>query len=385
MAEPLTLQALINAYPPSLDHQPLSMQKRKVCQHIQACRTPVMGGLKLRCDHCGHDAAQYHACRDRHCPQCQFRQQTQWCDRQRAQVLPVTYHHVVFTLPHELNGWVEVHPEVIYRSLFHSVWATLKAFGEDPRRLNGQLGMTAVLHTWGQNLMRHVHLHCLIPGGALTQQNHWNPAKSTYLFPVKALSRVFRGKMVSALRQAQQKQELDRIRHPHEIDQTLDTLMEKDWVVYSRHCLTQTRGVIDYLGRYTHRIALTNSRLLGMRQNKVILRYKDYRDQRTKQLRIAPEELIRRFLLHVLPKGLMRIRHYGFLANCCREKRLSVIRKALEKTDESTTRDQDEKGAREKAHEPPELVSPPKPMPCPECKTGVMRVIGELQAVPDHR
>lgn len=375
MAESVTLQSLLNAYPPSLDHQPLSLQKRKVCAHIRACRTPVMGGLKLQCDHCGYAAEQYHSCRDRHCPQCQFRQQAQWCEKQQANVLPVTYYHVVFTLPHELNGWVDLHPKVIYRLLFHCVWATLKAFGKDPKRLNGQLGMTAVLHTWGQNLSRHVHLHCLIPGGALGSENQWNPAKSHYLFPVKALSNVFRGKMVSALREARQKGALKRIRHRDEIDQTLDTLMRKDWIVYSRHCLTKTQSVIDYLGRYTHRIALSNSRLLGLDKGKVQLRYKDYRDNKTKVMPLDPEELVRRFLLHVLPKGLMRIRHYGFLANCCREKRLSMIHKAITKSE--TTETTGDKDATD-LDEQPVTGKAAEAMPCPQCRTGRLQMIGEL-------
>jgi len=329
-----------------------------------------MGGLQLQCDHCGHTTEQYHSCRDRHCPQCQFRQQTQWCDRQQAQVLPVTYYHVVFTLPHELNGWVDLHPKVIYQLLFHSAWGTLKTFGEDPGRLNGQIGMTAVLHTWGQNLFRHVHLHCLIPGGALGSENQWNPAKNTYLFPVKALSRVFRGKMVSALRVARKKGELKRITHRNEIDKTLDTLMDKDWVVYSRHCLTTTHSVIDYLGRYSHRIALNNARLSGLYQGKVRLRYKDYRDHQTKFMILAPEELIRRFLLHVLPQSFMRIRHYGFLANCCREKCLGVIRQAIKKMTEAS--------AKSNENVLPTTLSPIKPIPCPKCKTGILQVTGEL-------
>jgi len=370
MTESITLQSLIKAYPPSLGQQPLSLQKTKVCAHIQACRTPIMGGLTLHCDHCDYATEQYHACRDRHCPQCQFRQREQWCEKQQENVLPVTYYHDVFTLPHTLNGWVELHPEVIYRLLFHSVWDTLNSFGLDPKRLNGQLGMIAVLHTWGQNLSRHVHLHCLIPGGALDKQNHWKGAKSHYLFPVRALSKVFKGKMVSALRAAHAAGELHRITRPGEIDQILDTLMAKDWVVYSRHCLTQAHSVIDYLGRYSHRIALSNSRLLGLEQGEVKLRYKDYRDNQTKVMKLGPEELIRRFLMHVLPKGLMRIRHYGFLANCCREKKLSVIRKALGKA---------EPEAQDPKKEQPQTSTPTKAFPCPQCKTGQLQVTGELR------
>ena len=309
MTEPLTLQALLNAYPPNLAGQPLSRQKRRVCAHLQACRTPRLGGLQLHCNHCGHTQLLYHACRDRHCPQCQYRQREAWCAHQREQVLPVTYHHLVFTLPHELNGWVQLHPDVIYRLLFHATWQTLAAFGHNPKRLGGKLGAILMLHTWGQNLSQHVHLHVIIPGGALTANGDWVAAKGRYLSPVKALSRLFRGKRVSALRQAAQAGELARVTRPGEIDQTLDTLMAKAWVVYSRACLTHTETVIDYLGRYSHRIALSNTRLLGIEAGKVLLRYKDYRAGRTQVMRMRPEELIRRFLLHILPKGFAAPSH----------------------------------------------------------------------------
>lgn len=180
--------------------QRLSPRQWQVCSHIQTCRTAALGGLQLHCNHCDYELPQYHACRDRHCPRCQQRASRRWCEQQQAAVLPVTYYHLVFTLPHVLNPWVQLHPQVIYSLLFQSVWATLKAFSADSKRLGGELGMTGVLHTWGQNLSQHVHLHCLIPGGALSAQGQWRSAKSSYLFPVRALSRVFRGKMVSALR-----------------------------------------------------------------------------------------------------------------------------------------------------------------------------------------
>ncbi len=373
MIEAVTMQSLMVAYPPPLElQQPLSLEKRKVCEHIQACRTPIMGGLQLQCDQCGHTPLLYHACRDRHCPQCQFRQQQHWCERQQAAVLPVTYYHLVFTLPHELNAWAQLHPEVIYRLLFHGVCSTLKDFGEDPKHLGGELGITAVLHTWGQNLSQHVHLHCLIPGGALSEDGRWQSAKGNYLFPVRALSRRFRGKMVSALRAAYGRGELKRVRRPGEVDEVLDTLMEKDWVVYSKSCLTHTKTVIDYLGRYSHRIALSDARLLGMEGGRVLLRYQDYRDGKTKVMGLEPEELIRRFLLHVLPKGLMRIRHYGFLANCCRRDKLKRIRAVLELDNESLD---------EHPHEEDRAPTSPAAFegyPCPKCKTGMLRVIGEL-------
>ncbi len=206
----------------------LSPRQTQVCAHLDTCRTEALGGLLWHCDHCEYEQSLYLACRDRHCPKCQWRATADWCDKQRQAVLPVTYYHVVFTLPHTLNAWIACHPEVIYSLLFQAVWATLKAFGADPKRLSGELGMTAVLHTWGQQLWRHVHLHCLIPGGALGEDGQWHASRSTYLFPDRALARHFRGRMVSGLRAAYQSGELHRITDPTEIDTCLDRLMETD-------------------------------------------------------------------------------------------------------------------------------------------------------------
>tara|TARA_R110002124_G_scaffold272574_1_gene441772 strand:+ start:1183 stop:2322 length:1140 start_codon:yes stop_codon:yes gene_type:complete len=310
--------------------QRLDMQRQRVCRHLMQCRTAAMGGRQLHCNACDHEQVQYFSCRDRHCPQCQGRAIQQWAERQRGDVLPVPYHHLVFTLPHQLNGWVQLHPELIYRLLFQCVWGTLEHFGRDPKRLNGQLGMTAVLHTWGQALDQHVHLHCLVPAGALGQGEHWHAARSNYLFPVRALSRRYRGLMVSALRQAASAQQLYRVTRPGEIDQILDCLMATDWVVYSKHCLQHTSSVIDYLARYTRRIAISNARVQKIDETSVTLSYKDYRQgARQRQMILSGEEFVRRFLLHVLPKGLMRVRHYGFLANRCRQVRLRQIRRAL--------------------------------------------------------
>jgi hypothetical protein len=276
----------------------------------------------------------------------------------------------VFTLPDVLNGWVEVHPEVVYALLFETVWATLSAFGADPKRLDGQLGMTAMLHTWGQTLVRHVHLHCLVPGGALGADGVWHPAKSTYRFPVRALSRRFRGGFVSRLRRAVADGRLPRLTDHAEVDRVLNALMATDWVVYSKPCLARPETVVDYLGRYSHRIALSDRRLLDFDGQSVELSYQDYRDgDRRKVMTLTGEELLRRFLLHVLPKGFMRVRHFGFLANRCRASRLAAIRTAL-------------------AAPAPALAEPPPPAapfdgyPCPQCRTGRLRVIAHLTPPP---
>jgi len=360
--EAINLQGILARF--LVREQPLSPRQWQVCSHIQACRTAALGGLKRHCDHCDYEVPQYHACRDRHCPQCQWRASRRWCEQQQAAVLPVTYYHLVFTLPHTLNRWVQLHPAVIYGLLFRCVWATLKRFATNARRLGGELGMTAVLHTWGQNLSQHVHLHCLIPGGALNPDGQWKPARGHYLFPVRALSRVFRGKLVSALRAAAQHGELHRITRPGDIDNTLEVLMQTEWVVYSKPCVAHTESVVAYLARYSHRIAISDQRILGTEGNQVVFRYKDYRDHDTqKVMRLSGTEFIRRFLLHVLPKGLMRLRHYGFLANCCRAKKLARIRGALAQDCASSP-------VTENA-----TATVCDGYPCPKCHQGTMRVL----------
>lgn len=360
MAEPATLQQILKRFLPTTN---IDVHRLKVCQQLQACRTEALGGIKLQCNHCGHEVMRYHSCRNRHCPQCQGRATAQWAEQQQANILPVSYFHLVFTLPDTLNGWIALHPEAIYRLLFRAVWSTLKGFGEDPKRLDGQLGMSAILHTWGQNLSRHVHLHCLVPGGALTPQGAWHHSKSNYLFPVKALSRHYRGRMVSLLREAYDNGELSRISGEAEVEQQLSTLMDKSWVVYSKATLNHTNTIVSYLARYTHRIAISNQRILNVHDGQVTLCYKAYQENgKNRTLTLSGEEFLRRYLMHIIGKGFMRIRHYGFLANCCRKKRLSVIRQQLQQPAEET----------KKATDSPESI------PCPICKTGSMVVIAEL-------
>lgn len=250
------------------------------------CHTPAKGGIQYRCDRCNVQVPLYHGCRNRHCPQCQGRATRRWSERQQQDVLPVPYCHLVFTLPHDLNSWVQLHPEVIYQLLFRAAWQTLKTFAADPKRLGGQLGMTAVMHTWGQNLGQHVHLHCLIPGGVLTESDAWHGAKSSYLFPVRALSRHFRGGMVSALRESANTGKLNRITRADEIETMLDQLMQKAWNVYSKPCLNHIQSVVGYLARYSHRIAISDQRIIGIEKGNVHFRYTDYRDNKPKVMQL---------------------------------------------------------------------------------------------------
>lgn len=365
----LTLQGILKKHLQSYkQNHPLDPRRLAVCGHINDCRTAALGGLQLQCDHCDDQPVHYFSCRDRHCPQCQQHASVQWSEKQQQNLLPVTYFHLVFTLPDSINAWAQLHPEIIYRLLFIAVWETLKAFGQDPKRLNGQLGATLILHTWGQNLSQHLHLHCLVPGGAMTAAGEWNPAKGNYLFPVRALSHKFRGNLVSQLRKAHQNGELTLITHQGEPSKTLDKLMEKPWVVYSRPGLSNPESVLDYLARYTHRTAINNSRLLADEEDQICFRYKDYRDNNKQKVMTLPiEEFIRRFLLHVLPKGLKRIRHYGFLSNASRKKKLAIIRTALAAPQPEP----------EKKEEAPSLFDG---YLCPKCKIGMLHIIAELPA-----
>lgn len=356
MHEAANVQRLLQQHFTAYSHShKLDGQRLKVCRHLLSCHTPALGGVQYQCDHCKGQVPRYHSCRDRHCPQCQQRASRRWSERQQQSVLPVTYYHLVFTLPHELNGWVQLHPEVIYALLFKVAWQTLKTFAADPKRLGGRLGMTAVLHTWGQNLSQHVHLHCLIPGGALTINNEWHAAKSTYLFPVRALSRHFRGNMVSALRDAADADKLSRVIRVSEVDKVLNQLMQKDWVVFSKPCINHTETIVNYLARYSHRIAISDQRLIRMDKDGVCFRYKDYRKNQYRTLTLSCEEFIRRFMMHVLPKGLMRLRHYGLLANRCRQASLETIRRNLTCT--------------AKVEEALETCDATR-LPCPKCQQG---------------
>jgi len=349
----------------------MNLRQLQVSSHIGVCRTEALGGLQMQCDQCDVRLPHYHSCRDRHCPKCQQQASEKWRETQLDAVLPVTDYHVVFTLPHLLNPWMQLHPEVIVRVLFQVVWETLKAFGQDPKRLGGDIGMTAVLHTWGQTLTQHVHLHCLIPGGALTQKDDWHPAKSNYLFPVRALSRHFRGRMVSALRKAAQQGDLSRIKRDGDVDSVLNQLMATHWVVYSKACLNRTQTVVNYLAQYTHRIAISDWRILGIEGDHVHFRYKDYQDEsRKKVMSLSATEFIRRFLLHVLPHGLMRIRHYGFLANRCRKSKLETIRARLNYKTRVDKKETLSKTSKAISSTPGE-----KSEQCPKCHQGHLQVI----------
>ncbi|MGH2404142.1 MAG: IS91 family transposase [bacterium] len=315
----------------------LSRAPRRALHAIETCRTAALGGHRDTCDSCGAVQISYNSCRNRHCPQCQTLAKERWLDARRAELLPVEYFHLVFTLPHTLHPLAQGNPRVIYTLLFHAVADTLTTFARDPRPLGGDLGGTAILHTWGQNLSQHLHLHCVVTGGALAPDGaRWISAPPGFLFPVRALAIVFRAKYLDALRRAFAKGALvfagsvASLAEPAAFAAWLEQLRQPAWVVYAKRPFAGPLQVLEYLGRYTHRVALSNNRLLSCDDGIVRFRWKDYADgDRVKVMTLDAAEFLRRVLLHVVPDGFVRIRHFGFLANRTRQTRLARCRELL--------------------------------------------------------
>lgn len=375
---------IIKQFLPELKRQnKLSPQQASTCQNILNCHTAKLGGLDYQCDHCHQHTPYYHSCRHRHCPQCGQKASEHWVAKRQQDTLPLIYYHMVFTLPHELNAWVQLHPEVIYRDLFKSVWATLNEYSQNNKLLQGQLAMVCVLHSWGQNLKLHNHLHCLIPGGVLNGKEY-TACKRKYLYPHKALAKLYRGKMVSALRAAYKKGELHRITQPKQIDDVLNRVMKKDWVIHTKPHIKTPETVVKYLGRYTFRSAISLSRIRSVNNDTVRFDWLDYRDNQHKELTLNGVDFLQRFLSHVLPKGFMRIRHYGYLANCVRVKNLVKIRDSLRvKTDISAVnvRDKTKVGYNENLRSGAIEVQ----APCQKCKKGRLKLVGEILSEKQRR
>lgn len=309
----------------------LTSEQYKVMHAIQNCRTSVLGGHIEQCAQCGESRPSYNSCRNRHCPKCGSLAAARWLEKREAELLPVRYFHLVFTLPHELNVLIQYNKRTLYNVLFKIVWQTLNTLGQDQKRLGGQMAMLAILHTWGQNLSLHNHLHCIVPGGALKKNGQWKNSKK-YLFPVQVLSVLFRGLYVSALREAYQNHQLNLppSQNASTFDALLTELMNKAWVVYAKAPFASPHHVLNYLGRYTHKTAISNHRILSCDEQSVTFKWRDYRDgNQEKIMRLKPDEFIRRFLSHILPSGFMRIRSFGFLGNACKKKSLAQIQSSL--------------------------------------------------------
>jgi hypothetical protein len=319
----------------------LTVAQRKALRDLAACRTAALGGHVERCADCGHERIAYNSCRNRHCPKCQALARARWLDQQAGHLLPVEYHHVVFTLPAALGDLARANPVVVYDVLMRSAAATLREVAANPKRLGASVGVLMVLHTWGQNLHHHPHVHCVVTGGGLScdptgkvdASPRWVACRPGFFVPVRVLSRVFRGKFLAGLAAAFDQGKLHLPAGLHKLAEPgcraawWQTLYAHDWVVYSKRPFGGPAQVLKYLARYTHRVAISNSRLVDLSDGRVTFRYKDYADdRRQKTMTLSADEFLRRFVQHVLSKGFVKIRHYGLLANAQRQARLAVCR-----------------------------------------------------------
>jgi hypothetical protein len=369
----------LSCYPGSPAH-------RRILDQLSGCRTAAMGGHLRRCRQCAHELIAYNSCRNRHCPKCQRQKQADWLDKQSENLLNVPYFHVVFTLPQSLSRLALQNKRLLYGMLFHSASQALLRTAADPKHLGARVGFTTILHTWGQTLMHHPHVHCLVPAGGLSPcGQNWIHARTGFLVPVRVLSRLFRGCFLAGLCSARKRGELRLtgrlacLNDPVHWGTFVGKLRQSDWVVYAKPAFGSPDQVLKYLARYTHRVAISNRRLVSIKGGILAFRYKDYRRGHQQRLMHLPAvEFIRRFLLHSLPKGFMRIRHYGFLANRTRQKTLAICRSLLAKT----TRVQ-----------PQPDPSPPTPdrqthYPCPKCNhptTLVIAMVPPVRAGPEHQ
>jgi hypothetical protein len=358
--------------------------QRRVMSAIELCRTAALGGHLEECDCCGHQRPAYHSCRNRHCPKCQSLARAQWLEDRQAELLPVEYFHVVFTVPEEIAALAYQNKEVVYGILFRATAETLRTLAADPQHLGAEIGFFAVLHSWGQNLLHHPHLHCVVPGGGLAPDGkRWIACRPGFFLPVNVLSCLFRRLFLDYLQAAFEQGQrhffssLERLRDPHAFAHYLAPLRQIDWVVHAKPPFGGPEQVLNYLGRYTHRVAISNNRLLDIEDGKITFRWKDYRhNDRPRVMTLEADEFIRRFLLHVLPDGFQRIRHYGFLAHRYRKAKLALCRQLLGVALTAVVKRQDQPDYRDLY----EKLTGRSLRECPVCHAGHMVVIASLPA-----
>ena len=363
----------------------LPLSHLKVMHSIEVCRTAYLGGHVEKCDSCGYEHPAYNSCRNRHCPKCQTLTKAKWLEDRKAELLHVGYFHTVFTLPHEINPVALCNRKIVFDILFRAVSETLLEFGRN--NLGGKLGFLAILHTWDQTLLDHFHLHCVVPAGALSfDKTTWIPAGENYLFSVKALSRVFRGKFLDYLKQEFMTGEMvfagktSPLADEKEFMQFIKMMKQKEWVVYCKKPFAGPEKVLDYIGRYTHRVALSNNRIVNVEDGKVTFTYRDRKNADVKKtMTLTAEEFIRRFLLHVLPQGFVRIRHFGFLSNRYKKKNIQKCRELIDNLPAGRRGPQQSLDRPEKTTQ--ELMLDLTGIDisiCPCCKKGTLRMIREI-------
>jgi hypothetical protein len=358
----------------------MSGEQRRVMTAIEVCRTAVLGGHLERCDQCDYERNCFNSCRDRHCPKCQSLARAQWIEHRLAELLDCPYFHVVFTVPDEIAAIAYQNKRVVYDILFHTIAETLKTIGADPKHLGAEIGFFAVLHSWGQNLMFHPHLHCVVPGGGLSADGQrWVRCRARFFLSVRVLSRLFRRLFLESMEKAfhsgklQFFAALEFLRDPHAFAERIAQAKQTDWVVYTKRPFAGPQQVLDYVGRYTHRVAISNNRLIAIDNGRVKFHWKDYRDNsQIKVMDLEADEFIRRFLLHVLPQGFQRIRYYGFLANRDRRNKLALCRQLLGmQTSSQTTSIKDYRQRYQ------ELTGRSLTL-CPRCQKGQMVIVETL-------
>jgi hypothetical protein len=364
----------------------LSRGQRRVMGAVERCRTAALGGHVEQCDSCGHQRVAFNSCRDRHCPKCQSLTRAQWLEDRQAELLPVEYFHVVLTVPQEVAVIAYQNKAVVYNILFRAAAETLRTIAADPKHLGAEIGFIAILHTWGQNLLHHPHLHCVVPGGGISLDGQrWVSCRPGFFLPVRVLSRLFRRLFMALLREAFEAgtlkffNALAGLHDPRAFATYLAPADRVEWVVYAKPPFGGPQQVLDYLGRYTHRVAIANSRLIDLVDGVVSFRWKDYRhDSRQKIMRLQAEEFVRRFLLHVLPAGFQRIRHYGLLANRTREVKLQRCRQLLNSAAPAAAPTEEAEDYRDRY----ERLTGVSLWDCPQCGRGRMICIETLLPKP---
>jgi hypothetical protein len=371
---------------PYLARHGASPQQRRVLRDVQACRTAALGGHVNACDRCGHEAISYNSCRNRHCPKCQGPARARWLDARAGELLPVPYFHVVFTLPGVLAPLALQNPEVAYNALFGAVAATLSEVAANPKRLGARVGFLTVLHTWGQNLMHHPHVHCVVPAGGLSSDGtRWVPGRADFFLPVRVLSRVFRGKFIELLKAAHRQErlrfhgDLKPLATPAALERLLNESVRNEWVVYAKPPFGGPEQVLKYLARYTHRVAISNGRLAALADDKVTFRWKDYaHGNRKGTMTLEATEFIRRFLMHVMPAGFVRIRYYGFMANRRRAENLARCRRLLDERCPAETTP-NAAAADDTSAAAAGSTAEDRTDHCPVCRQGRMRLVGLMR------
>jgi hypothetical protein len=349
----------------------------KVMHHLEMCRTAALGGHLDHCDECDHERISYNSCRDRHCPKCQFLKKEKWLENRLSDFLPINYFHVVFTIPSELNTLMLNNQKILYDLFFSCVSETLKEISSDKKFLGANIGFIIVLHTWGQNLLYHPHIHCIVTGGGLSDsKDKWISSKNKFLFPIKVLGSLFCGKFLSYLEKEYFNKSLKTNLSKKDFKKLLDLLYQKNWVVYSKPPFKRPETVFEYLARYTHRIAISNHRIIAIKDDHVLFKWRDYADNnKEKVMSLHAHEFIRRFLLHVLPKGFVKIRHYGLFCNRNRKQLLTTVRTILKVTHESHIKNV------ESWKELYLRITGNDIDFCPVCKNGTMIIVKELEPV----